>query len=89
MQAEIKLSPELEGTLKVAINTAVQKIINDSKRENDKWPVYMNKKTAAKYLGISYNTLSTWMAEKKVPYKHIANSYRFNRNDLDKFMATK
>lgn len=89
MQAEIKLSPELEGTLKVAINTAVQKIINDSKRENDKWPVYMNKKTAAKYLGISCNTLSTWMAEKKVPYKHIANSYRFNRNDLDKFMATK
>ena len=89
MQAEIKLSPELEGTLKVAIYTAVQKIINDSKRENDKWPVYMNKKTAAKYLGISCNTLSTWMAEKKVPYKHIANSYRFNRNDLDKFMATK
>lgn len=89
MQAEIKLSPELEGALKVAINIAAQKIINDSKRENDKWPVYMDKKTAAKYLGISYNTLSTWMAEKKVPYKHIGKTYRFNRNDLDKFMATK
>lgn len=89
VQAEIKLSPELEGALKVAINTAAQKIVEDSKHKDTKWPLYMNKGTAAKYLGISYNTLSTWMAEKKVPYKHIANSYRFNRNDLDKFMATK
>ena len=89
MQAEIKLSPELEGILKAAIQDAAQKIVNDSKKENSKWPLQMNKGTAAKYLGISYNTLSTWMAEKKVPYKHIANSYRFNRNELDKFMATK
>ena len=89
MQAEIKLSPELEDTLKVAINTAVQKIINDSKRENDKWPEYMNKGTAAKYLGISNNTLNEWISSDSVPFKKIGRSYRFNRNDLDKFMATK
>lgn len=88
VQAEIKLSPELEDALKAAINTAAQKIVDDSKSKNNKWPMYMNKGTAAKYLGISYNTLSTWMDEEKVPYKHIAGSYRFNRNDLDKFMAT-
>ena len=33
MQAEIKLSPELEGALKVAIQDAVQKIVNDSKKK--------------------------------------------------------
>jgi excisionase family DNA binding protein len=88
-EAEINLSPELEDALKVAISTAAQKIVDDSKSKNDKWPMYMNKGTAAKYLGISYNTLSTWMDKEKVPYKHIAGSYRFNRNDLDKFMATK
>ena len=88
-QAEIKLSPELEDALKVAISTAVQKIVDDSKSKSNKWPVYMNKGTAAKYLGISNNTLTTWMDKGKVPYKHIAGSYRFNRNDLDKFMATK
>lgn len=88
-QAEIKLSPELEGALKAAIQDAAQKIVNDSKKENSKWPDYMNKGTAAKYLGISNNTLTTWMDKGKVPYKHIAGSYRFNRNDLDKFMATK
>lgn len=89
MQAEIKLSPELENALKNAINEAAQKIADDSKLKNDKWPIYMNKSTAAKYLGVSNNTLSIWMETNKVPYKHIAGSYRFNRNELDKFMATK
>ena len=89
MQAEIKLSPELESTLKVAIQDAAQKIVNDSKKENSKWPEYMNKGTAAKYLGISNNTLNEWISSDSVPFKKIGRSYRFNRNDLDKFMATK
>ncbi|NMV59862.1 helix-turn-helix domain-containing protein [Lactobacillus reuteri] len=89
MQAEIKLSPELEGALKVAIQDAAQKIVNDSKKENSKWPDYMNKGTAAKYLGISNNTLNEWIGSDSVPFKKIGRSYRFNRNDLDKFMATK
>ena len=89
MQAEIKLSPELEGALKVAIQDAVQKIVNDSKKENSKWPEYMNKGTAAKYLGISNNTLNEWIDSDPVPFKKIGRSYRFNRNELDKFMATK
>lgn len=89
MQAEIKLSPELEGALKVAINTAAQKIVEDSKHKDTKWPLYMNKGTAAKYLGISNNTLNEWISSDSVPFKKIGRSYRFNRNDLDKFMATK
>lgn len=88
-QAEIKLSPELEGALKAAIQDAAQKIVNDYKKENSKWPDYMNKGTAAKYLGISNNTLNEWISSDSVPFKKIGHSYRFNRNDLDKFMATK
>ena len=88
MQAEIKLSPELEGILKAAIQDAAQKIVNDSKKENSKWPEYMNKGTAAKYLGISNNTLNEWISSDSVPFKKIGRSYRFNRNELDKFMAT-
>lgn len=89
MQAEIKLSPELESTLKVAIQDAAREIVNDSKKKNSKWPDYMNKGTAAKYLGISNNTLNEWIDSDSVPFKKIGRSYRFNRNDLDKFMATK
>ena len=36
VQAEIKLSPELEDALKAAINTAAQKIVDDSKSKNNK-----------------------------------------------------
>ena len=89
MQAEIKLSPELEGTLKVAIQDAAQKIADNSAKVNSKWPEYMNKGTAAKYLGISNNTLNEWISSDSVPFKKIGRSYSFNRNDLDKFMATK
>ncbi|MGE9861271.1 hypothetical protein ACQQ90_01370 [Limosilactobacillus reuteri] len=32
VQAEIKLSPELEGILKAAIQDAAQKIVNDMER---------------------------------------------------------
>lgn len=89
MQAEIKLSPELENALKVAINTAAQKIADNANRKSNEWPLYMNKGTAAKYLSVSHNTLNEWISAEDIPFKHIGNSYRFNRNELDKFMANK
>nr|WP_306810617.1 helix-turn-helix domain-containing protein [Limosilactobacillus reuteri] len=49
----------------------------------------MNKKTACDYLGISNKTMNDWINAKIVPFKKINKVYRFNRNDLDKFMATK
>ena len=30
-----------------------------------------------------------WIEKEDIPYKDIGKTYRFNRNDLDKFMATK
>lgn len=88
MQAELKLSSELTNAIKIAITNATREAVNDLNKNNDKWPMYMDKGTAAKYLGISYNTLNNWTAN-GLPYKHIGQTYRFNRNDLDKFMATK
>lgn len=89
MQAEIKLSPELEETLKSAIFNTAEKIAKDSQLESSEWPTYMNKSMAAKYLGISNNTLTEWINSDSVPFKKIGRSYRFNRNELDKFMASK
>ena len=88
VQAELKLSSELTNAIKIAITNATREAVNDLNKNNNKWPMYMDKGTAAKYLGISYNTLNNWIAN-GLPYKRIAGSYRFNRNDLDKFMATK
>ncbi|WP_225415879.1 helix-turn-helix domain-containing protein [Limosilactobacillus reuteri] len=89
MQAELKLSSELTNAIKIAITNATREAVNDLNKNNDKWPMYMNKGTAAKYLGISNNTLNEWISSDSVPFKKIGRSYRFNRNDLDKFMATK
>ena len=89
MQAELKLSSELTNAIKIAITNATREAVNDLNKNNDKWPMYMNKGTAAKYLGISNNTLNEWISSDSVPLKKIGRSYRFNRNDLDKFMATK
>lgn len=89
MQAELKLSSELTNAIKIAITNATREAVNDLNKNNDKWPMYMNKGTAAKYLGISNNTLNEWIDSDSVPFKKIGRSYRFNRNELDKFMATK
>ncbi|PWT40867.1 DNA-binding protein [Limosilactobacillus reuteri] len=89
VQAELKLSSELTNAIKIAITNATREAVNDLNKNNDKWPMYMNKGTAAKYLGISNNTLNEWISSDSVPFKKIGRSYRFNRNDLDKFMATK
>ena len=89
VQAELKLSSELTNAIKIAITNATREAVNDLNKNNDKWPMYMNKGTAAKYLGISNNTLNEWISSGSVPFKKIGRSYRFNRNDLDKFMATK
>ena len=89
MQAELKLSSELTNAIKIAITNATREAVNDLNKNNDKWTMYMNKGTAAKYLGISNNTLNEWISSDSVPFKKIGRSYRFNRNDLDKFMATK
>lgn len=89
MEAQITLPQELSDALKVAIKNAAQEIADKSIRDN-KVPLYLSKKEAADYLGVAPNTLDKWIREGiDIPYKQIDRTYRFNRNDLDKFMATK
>ncbi|HJG83893.1 MAG TPA: excisionase family DNA-binding protein [Weissella thailandensis] len=59
------------------------------KASTNDWTLYLSKKQACEYLNISNKTLDEWIRNENVPYKHIGKTYRFNRNDLDKFMATK
>ncbi|WP_278588710.1 helix-turn-helix domain-containing protein [Limosilactobacillus pontis] len=89
MEAQIILPRELSDALKAAIKTAAQEIANNSVQNNNV-PLYLSKKEAADYLGVAPNTLDKWIHDGvDIPYKHIGKTYRFNRNDLDKFMATK
>lgn len=82
---------ELPAEVNEAIKSAVLDTLEEVKQadRNDGFPLYMNKKQAAQYLGIAINTLSVWVAGNQIPYKQIGGVYRFNRTELDKFMASK
>lgn len=84
---KVELPKEITDAIKEAVIQAFQDAKNNT-REKD-FPLYMNKKTACDYLGISNKTMDDWINAKIVPFKKINKVYRFNRNDLDKFMATK
>lgn len=84
------LKVELPKNVADAIATAVFDTFKAAqKTSTNEWPLYLSKKEACKYLNISNRTLNDWLATGQIPYKHIGKTYRFNRNDLDKFMATK
>lgn len=84
---KVELPKEITDAIKEAVIQAFQDAKNDT-RKND-FPLYMSKAQACEYLGIANRTLNEWIAIGDIPYKHIGKTYRFNRNDLDKFMATK
>lgn len=85
------LKVELPDNVADAIRVAVNDAFAEAKKKaySSNFPLYMNKKTACDYLGISNKTMDDWINAKIVPFKKINKVYRFNRNDLDKFMATK
>ena len=87
MVTKVELPDEVNEAIKSAVlNTLEEVKIAD--RSSD-FPLYMNKKQTAKYLGVAPNTFSNWVVSNEIPYKQIGGTYRFNRNELDKFMATK
>ena len=57
---------------------------------NSQFPPYLSKAQAAKYLGISTQTLTEWMLNPNLhlPYKKICKTYRFSRLELDRFMTS-
>lgn len=86
-----QLKVELPKEVTDAIKTEVIKAFQDAKDDTQgkKFPLYMSKRQTCEYLGIANRTLDEWLKTGNIPYKHIGKTYRFNRNDLDKFMATK
>lgn len=87
---ESQLKVELPKDVTDAIATAVLDTFKAAqKHSHSDLPLYLSKKQACEYLNISNKTLDEWIEKEDIPYKHIGKTYRFNRNDLDKFMATK
>ena len=85
----VKLPEELEKAILDVIHTAVHKTAQDI-RHADKFPEYMNQRTAAKYLGTSPATLINWeKADIGFPTIYIEGSKHYSKAALDKWMKSK
>lgn len=63
-----------------ALAESVAKIANKS--QADDYPPYMDKKTAAKFLGCSRGTLDKWIKTEHLPFIKIDSVYRFSKEKL-------
>ena len=85
----VKLPEELETAILDVIHTAVHKTAQDI-RHADKFPEYMNQRTAAKYLGTSPATLINWeKADIGFPTIYIEGSKHYCKTSLDEWMKSK
>lgn len=84
---KVELPKEITDAIKIEVLNAFKEA--KEKAYSSNFPLYMNKKTACKYLDISNKTMDEWISANLIPFKKVNKVYRFNRNDLDKFMATK
>ena len=84
---KVKLPKEITDAIKIEVLNAFKEAKNNVYK--DKFPLYLSKKQTCDYLGISNHTLNEWLADDLIPFKRVGKVYRFNRNELDKFMATK
>lgn len=84
---KVELPKEITDSIKLEVLNAFKEAKNNAQVE--RYPLYLSKKQACEYLGITNRTFDEWLNTESIPYKHIGKVYRFNRNDLDKFMATK
>lgn len=80
------LQESIVGAVKQAAGTAFSQM---NLAKTDLYPEFMNKGEAAKFLGVSRNTLEKWIVDEGLPVSIIGGTYRFSKADLLAFMASK
>ena len=51
-------------------------------------PRYMSVKSLSVYLGVSRRTIYRWIGKGFIPYCTIPSGYRFDKEEIDKWMKT-
>lgn len=64
-----------------ALAESVAKIASQANRA-DEFPPFMDKGTAAKFLGCSRGTLDKWIRNENLPFIKIDGMYRFSKEKL-------
>lgn len=85
----VQLPKEVDQAISKAVMDSFE-TAKDKFNHSETYPQYLKMTQACEYLNISYGTLKKWIKNKNgFPYHEIDGITRFNRDELDKFMASK
>lgn len=85
MQLDVSLPESFSKELQEAVTKTVGEAITQIEKGSN-YPAWMDKGTAAKYLGVSRVTFDKILRKYDVPYTVLNASYFFSKDELNKFM---
>lgn len=82
---QIILSQEQIQDIQMLIANLIRQEIDNRLNKSGIRSPYLNKKQACEYLGISNNTLDSWI-KKGLPIIRVGKTVRFNTDDLNQWL---
>lgn len=86
-QISVILSEEQTSQIQQLLSNLIQEEIQNRLNRANLSSPYLNKKQACNYLGISNNTLDSWIKQ-GLPTIKIGKTIRFHANELDNWLHT-
>ncbi|EIQ81125.1 Fis family transcriptional regulator [Streptococcus canis] len=84
---QVILPDEPIHQIQLLLSNLIQKEIEQQLEQKGLNSPYLNKQQASDYLGISNNTLDTWI-QKGLPAIKIGKSIRFNKQAIDNWLLS-
>ena len=84
---QVILPDEQIHQIQILLSNLIQKEIEQQLVQNGLNNLYINKKQACNYLGISNNTLDSWI-QKGLPSIKIGKTVRFNKQAIDLWLLS-
>lgn len=84
---QVILPDEQIHQIQTLLSSLIQKEIEQQLVQNGLNNLYLNKKQACNYLGISNNTLDAWI-QKGLPAIKIGKTVRFNKQAIDSWLLS-
>ncbi|WP_034538528.1 helix-turn-helix domain-containing protein [Carnobacterium inhibens] len=89
MSIQLQLSDDLIVTNKSQLRELMQEMQIEIIKQYDAESPAMTMKEASKYIGVSEPTIKDMLDNKEIPGVNVGRIYRFNRYELDKWLAGK
>ncbi|MBT2731648.1 helix-turn-helix domain-containing protein [Carnobacterium sp. ISL-102] len=87
MSIQLQVSDDLIVTNKTQLRELLQEIQIEIIKKYDAESPAMTMKEASKYIGVSEPTIKEMLDKKEIPGVNVGRIYRFNRYELDKWLA--